>query len=50
MQYKLGQMKAALNDFIKKPWQVKGDPEPQTKFWSKRGMARVEPGHGEGAN
>ena len=32
----LGQMKATLNDFIKKPWKVKEDSGPQTKFQNKR--------------
>jgi hypothetical protein len=41
-------MKAALNDFIKKPRKVKEDLEPQTKLRNKKCVGRVDPGHGEG--
>ena len=41
-------MNTALNDFVKKPWKVKEESEPQTKFRNKRGMAGVHPGHDEG--
>jgi len=43
-------MKAALNDFIKKPWKVKEDSGPQTKFRNKRRVASVAPSHGKGKN
>jgi len=43
-------MKATSNDFIKKPWNIKEDSEPQSKSRNERGMTRVEPGHSEGKN
>ncbi len=50
MQNKLGQMKATLNDFIKKPWKVNEDSGPQTKFRNKRWVTSIAPSHGEGKN
>jgi len=43
-------MKTTLNDFIKKPREVKEKSGPQTKFWNKSWVASVAPGYGEGKN